>query len=239
MLPGGWSGVTQDASDCATIAPSGTCTLSFTSTTPYVAQGNITISGDNVTSPPTTALAFSLDDYLVYAVSGVSPSGEASVVANTDAAATQWSATLDNITGIDETSTAPCAGATDGRCDSDQIAALYAQPYSAYAAGLCFEIASDNTGGVSLNTWYLPAICELASAGGGASCPVGIANIDSNLVQLGFTNLASYYWSSTEYSGIPNDAAWIEFYTPGSSGQQLGAGKADVLAVRCVRQISY
>jgi hypothetical protein len=237
-LPGGWSRVSQDSSDCATIAPNGgTCTLSFTSTTPYVAQGNITISGDNITSPPTTALAFAVDDYLVYAVPTAST---AMVVANTDAGGAQmWSMSFDNIPGITETSVAPpCDGATDGNCDTDQIAAFYGTPYSNYAAGLCDEITSDNSGSVPLNTWYLPAICELASTSEGANCPVGIANIDTNLVQLGFTSLADYYWSSTEYSAVPLEAAWAQFFQIGGSLVVAG-NKSFELSTRCVRQVSY
>lgn len=236
-LPGGWSGVSQDSSNCVTIAPNGgTCTLSFTSTKPYVALGSITISGDNITSPPTTALAFSMDDYLVYAVPTAST---AMVVASTDAGVQMWSPTFDNIPGITETSVAtPCNGATDGNCDTDQIVEFYAMPYSNYAAGLCDEITSDNSGAVPVNTWYLPAICELASTSEAVSCPVGIANIDTNLVQLGFTSLTGPHWSSTESSALSTNDAWVQVFSIGGSSALI-ATKIDVLPIRCVRQISF
>lgn len=108
-LPGAWTGVTQDATGCVTIAANGgTCTLNFTSTTPYVAQGGITVTGDNITSPPTTALAFSIDGYLVWSVSGTSPAATALVLANSDTSTVSpWSFNVDSITGITQESTAP------------------------------------------------------------------------------------------------------------------------------------
>ena len=190
-LPGGWSGVTQDSSNCAALAPNGaTCTLTFTSTTPYVAQGNISITGDNIISPPTIALAFTIDGYLVFSVPTAST---ALVLASSDASSSQlWSPSYDAIAGITETSAAPpCNGATDGACDTAQIEAYYGTPYANYAAGLCDEITSDNSGAVTLGTWYLPAICELGGSGQGAGCSSGMANIDANLVQLGFSGLNS------------------------------------------------
>jgi hypothetical protein len=239
VLPGGWSGVTQDSSGCAVVAASDTCTLTFTSTTPYVAQGNIAIIGDNVASGATTALAFTIDGYLVYAV----PTGStAFVMASSDASSTvRWSATSNNIAGITETSTSPpsaCYGATDGACDSAQITAQYGTPYTGYAAGLCDEITSDNSGAVAIGTWYLPSICELGGAGQGAGCSSGLADIDTNLVQLGFGGLSGYHWSSTEFSSIPANAAWVEYFATGGSFQ-VGAVKTLSFPTRCVRSITY
>jgi trimeric autotransporter adhesin len=52
-LPDDWTGVVQDATDCMTVSPNGgTCTLTFTSTLPYVAQTNIPVTGDNIAAPP-------------------------------------------------------------------------------------------------------------------------------------------------------------------------------------------
>jgi trimeric autotransporter adhesin len=235
VLPGGWSGVTQDASNCAVLAPANTCILTFTSTTPYVAQGNISITADNITSAPTTALAFTLDGYLVFSVPTAST---ALVLADSDASSTTfWSATFDDIAGITDTSTAPpCNGATDGACDSVQIEAYYGTPYANYAAGLCDEITSDNSGTVPMGTWYLPAICEWGSAG--ASCPSGLANIDTNLVQLGFGGLTTLYWSSTEVSSSPTNSAWA-YFALFSSNRQGVAGKNSPLNTRCARAVTY
>lgn len=235
VLPGGWSGVTQDASNCALLVPNDTCTLTFTSTTPYVAQGNISITGDNISSPPTIALAFTVDGYLVFSVPTAST---ALVLADSDASTTTfWSATFNDIAGITETSSAPpCNGATDGACDSAQIEAYYGTPYTNYAAGICDGITSDNSGTVAIGTWYLPAICEWGSSG--ASCPSGLANIDTNLVQLGFGGLSSLYWSSTEVASSPTGSAWVYFGSFGSNRQGV-AGKNTALDTRCARAVTY
>ncbi len=237
-LPGGWTGVTQDSSNCAALAPSGTCTLTFTSTVPYVAQGNISITGDNIISPPTIALAFTMDGYLVWSVPTAST---ALVLASGDASSSnEWSSADNNIPGIIETSTAPpCNGASDGACDTAQIEAYYGTPYTNYAAGLCDEITSDNSGTVPLGTWYLPAICELASSGQGASCSSGLANVDTNLVQLGFGGLSSFYWSSTEYSPFPVNVAWAQYFAAGGGSVQEGLNKNILVSTRCARAITY
>jgi trimeric autotransporter adhesin len=239
MLPGGWGGVTQDASNCVMVAPSGgTCILTFTSATPYVAQGNISIIGDNIASPPTIALAFSMDGYLVWSVPTAST---ALVLASSDASSSnEWSSADNTIPGIVETSTAPpCNGATDGACDSGLIEAFYGPPFTNYAAGLCDEITSDNTGAVMLGTWYLPAICELGGSGEGVGCSSGLANIDTNLVQLGFGGLSGFYWSSTEYSGIPVNVAWAQGFAAGGGSFQEGLNKNLLFSTRCARAMAY
>lgn len=80
VLPGTWGDVTTTPTGCATVAPGGTCTLSFTSTTPYIAQNNIQITADYVQTPPTTALAFSINGYLVFSTD----SNSAEVIRQTD-----------------------------------------------------------------------------------------------------------------------------------------------------------
>ncbi|MBA2657188.1 MAG: hypothetical protein H0U70_09465 [Tatlockia sp.] len=66
ILPSAWTGVTQDASSCTIITPGNGCHITFTSTTPYIAQASIPVSGDNISNPPVTALAFSVGGYLVW-----------------------------------------------------------------------------------------------------------------------------------------------------------------------------
>ncbi len=244
-LPGGWTGVTQDASNCVVIAPNGgTCTLTLTSTAPYVAQGNISVSGDNITTPPTTALAFSMFGYMVYAV----PTGSTAVVVGSSdlSSYAAWSPTLNVVPGITETSTvaggAACNGAGDGACDTGQIATLYGAPYNAYAAGDCHQITTDNSGAVAVGTWYLPAICEMGGSGQGANCPTGEANIDTNLVQHGFIALSGTYWASTEWSSATQNAAWVQTFATGGGSHQDAynkSGGANSLAVRCVRPMPY
>jgi hypothetical protein len=248
-LPGGWAGVTQNATctdcapgatSCTSIAPNDTCTLNFTSTTPYVAEGNISITGDNISTPPTTALAFTMDCYLVWAASG--PTGQ--VIQTNDATGSpmNWSQNLINIPGITETSTTAgmdaCNGATDGNCDTGQIVGHYGTPYTNYAAGLCYGISSDNSGTVSAGTWYLPAICQMGGSGQGAGCSSGLANIDTNLVQLGFSGLSGYYWSSTEFSNSPLIGAWAEYFASGGGSNQSAINKMNQFGVRCSRTLT-
>ena len=258
-LPGGWVGVIQDASDCLVVTPGSSCTLSFTSSAPYVAQGNITVSGLNITSPPTTALAFSIDDYLVFAVPTAST---AVVVAASDSSpGILWSVTYDVILGIDEASTSSsasptspayaggtpaalaCNGSTDGSCNTANITSFYTYnsvPLSGYAAGLCQSITSDNSGAVSQGTWYLPAICQMGGPGALEYCASGMANIDTNLSQLGFAGLSvNPYWSSTEFSSFPSLSAWIQSLATSGNLFQNGVDRQNSAAVRCVREIGY
>jgi hypothetical protein len=237
VLPSSWTAVTQDASACTSIAPNSSCTLNFTATTPYIAQGNILVTGDNISTPPSLAFAFTMDGYLVWDVTSTS----AQVLATSDASTSLqvWSPDYYDI-GVNENSTSPCLGATDGSCDSGQIAAHYLTPYNAYAAGFCYEITTDNSGTVSLGTWYLPAICQMGGAGQMAGCAAGLANIDTNLVQLGFGALANngYYWASTEASANPTYSAWTQYFALGGySLQNTSAKVINALRVRCARSI--
>lgn len=98
-----------------------------------------------------------------------------------------------------------------------------------YAAGLCdaYEIDSaGNTpcvgGNTCYNDWFLPSTNQLAC-------------VKKNKTAIGGFNQV-FYWSSTEYSVIPNFSAW--FMSFASAGTTPSAGnKADPHAVRCVRLI--
>ncbi len=104
---------------------------------------------------------------------------------------------------------------------------------SSYAAELCYQSMN---GGASTGTWYLPAICQLSGSGQGAGCASGLANIDSNLVQIGFGNLSGIFWSSTEYAVSPSTSAWNQNF--GNSMQNADT-KNSRLSVRCARELSY
>ncbi len=215
-LPAGWTAVTQDSSNCTSIAPNnGTCTLSFSSTAPYVAKSNIPITADNVSSPPTTVLAFSVDGYLVFAVDSGS---SATVVDSADiSTAITW--------GNDGTVT-NCNSEVDGAVNT----ACLVMAGNAPAAAACHDSTG---GGVSPGTWYLPAICQLGSDG----CAPGLPNLQDNLIQYGFANLASsFYWSSTESNATPGMAS--EAYSPSSQLRFLMA-KINAFSARCVREITY
>lgn len=64
------------------------------------------------------------------------------------------------------------------------------------------------------------------------------ANIDTDLVQLGFGGLlGNNYWSSTEYLPTQDGAAWYEFFVSGGSGPR-SVGKNIGIAVRCSRALT-
>ncbi|AWN72863.1 DUF1566 domain-containing protein [Legionella anisa] len=223
-LPPFWTNVTS--STCAVIPANGSCIIHIASTalTPFAPQGGIPITGDNVISPPTMALAFSINGFLIYSV--VSPF--AHVIANTDFNFPgSWSADHVNIPGITETSTSPpdtCNGATDGFCNTQQITSF--DPMS-IAAGSCFFET------VPMGTWYLPSICELGTSGG-AGCSASTSTI-FNLFSLGFnTGLSGQYWSSTESSVNPTNNAWFLNFAMGAQGL---ADKSVSFNIRCARAI--
>jgi hypothetical protein len=155
------------------------------------------------------------------------------------AALTPWSATLDNIPGIAETSTSPCNGKLDGACDTAVISAFYsAVSATSYAAGFC----SASIGGRS--DWYLPAICELGydtASGCGTSSAPTLQNMQSSLVDngnMGGFDFANYYWSSTAYAAIPNNFGWMQIFEPSGASLQSGAVKSTQLNVRCARAMT-
>lgn len=139
-------------------------------------------------------------------------------------------------------------GANEGSANSAVIISTLTPPLSLsdYAAGLCSSLSVDAAGASSCtapNTcytnWYLPAICELGPYGG--ICISGSTNIQQQLFEntlissttLGLVDNA-YYWSSTEYSGIPLYVAWYEYFSTGGSSQNLVIKNYQV-GVRCSR----
>lgn len=220
ILPDGWSGVTQNSISCATIDVNDTCNLVFSSTTPYVAEGGIVITGDNITSPPPTmALAFTIQDYLVWAVSG----SEAQVIDTTDLALTPWgNFVVTNAQSL-----------TNGFQNTSKI-----QSTSDIGTSAAVNCYNSTVGGASVGTWYLPAICQMGGSGQGAGCVTGTANIDTNLVQLGFGGLSGFYWSSNEFSGSPTGLASYENFSSGGGSGQGYFSKSISLGVRCSRALT-
>ncbi|CAM3043627.1 Uncharacterised protein [Legionella steigerwaltii] len=243
-LPPAWTS-TVSSSTCSVIPGNGTCNLTLTSNAfeAFVAQGGILVNGDNISSPPTMALAFSVSGYLVYSVQ----SPNMYVIQDADSSSV-WSEDTTTIPGITETSTHPpdaCNGATDGFCNTTQIFNFYEQMQS-NAATLCYNITLDNIGPVTAGTWYLPSVCELGifdpsiPNGSDAGCPSGFPNVVTNLYSLGFlTDLSGKYWSSTEYNNAPSDAWYQEFIgnKQSTQGANVRNGSFGSLLVRCVRII--
>ncbi|MGM9454311.1 DUF1566 domain-containing protein [Legionella bozemanae] len=246
VLPALWVAAGVTSSTCAVIPANGSCMINITSPsfTAFVAQGGISVTGDNVISPPSIALAFSIEGYLVYSVID---SSVFFVVRDSDASSGfVWSMNLNDIYGITETSTSSpesCNGATDGSCNSNRLIEFYGGEVP-NAADLCYQITEDHGGEVPPGTWYLPAICELGIFTPGfpgstnANCPANTPNIANNLYSLGFLpELAvnGRYWSSTESSADSENNAWFqEFFANGISTQGTII-KNNTYGVRCVR----
>lgn len=255
QLPSSLNGVTQqESSDCASVIPQGTCTLTFTSSKAYIPQ-NIAIVGSNTMNPiERIALVFSIDNYLVYNVN--TSTGMAYVVDNSDTgSAAAWGTYGDDIPGITENDTqtsSVCNGATDGTCDTQQIVTKYVG--FNYAANGCYNKTTDNTGNVSRGTWYLPSTCELngglylnSTSNTYMSCSSPTLGSPSFPVTTGIFSLYSlgllsgiipgYFWSSTEDSDNPQDGAWLQFFASGGGGSQGNDAKDDVFGVRCSRAL--
>jgi hypothetical protein len=225
ILPSGWTGVTQNATNCATIAPSGTCSLIFSSTQPYVAQSGIAIQGTNTNTvsikmATTMTPAGSTEAYLVWAVSG----STAQVVDNMDAAV--------GVVWGQQTVRTFATSDTNGASNTTLIVQ---QDPSTTSASYCYNSTNGNA---MVGTWYLPAICQLGPPSQGICSTGGLANIYSNLYQLslgGFANNRAY-WSSTEYAPNPVVAAVVEYF--GGTNQYF-QNKANLSSVRCARSISF
>ena len=153
---------------------------------------------------------------------------------------------------------ASCNGALDGACNSSNILALYgiyttdsnnhtvstgATLTHSYAAGFC----SGPIGSPSHSDWYLPAICEMGyynpglgnDAGCGSSTIPTLQNIQTSLIDISnFTSLAGFYWSSTEYSGVPQLGAWYQYFASGGGSGQDDTVKSAQLGVRCSRALT-
>lgn len=141
-LPSGWTGVTVDASGCATLAPQGTCSLIFSSTAAYVGSNAVTIQGSNTNSINAT-IGFSVSGYTVYAISGPN---RVQVVSE-EKTARIWSTFL----------AAGAPSSTDGSSNTDAIIA--ADAVSSTAAMSCRSMGA---------SWYLPALCQWS---GGCGLP--------------------------------------------------------------------
>jgi hypothetical protein len=220
-LPAGWTDVSVLSSSCgASLAPMAACSITLASPVSYVAQNGIEITADNVPAPPTTALAFSIDGYLVFSVDSAN---SASVVDNADVSSAQsWAYS---------TSTTSATSLTQGATNTAQIVSV--EGPNAPAAYAC---SYSNEGGASTFTWYLPAICQLSNPGGTSACPAGIPSIHTNLVRLGFRPemAGDGYWSSTEASGTH---AWAVALL--ADPTEVTITKNITSGVRCARSINY
>jgi hypothetical protein len=65
-----------------------------------------------------------------------------------------------------------------------------------------------------------------------------LPNMQANLVDTGIVNLSGSYWSSTEYSAVPQVAAWLQYFAAGGGSTQAADIKQAGLSVRCSRALS-
>lgn len=245
VLPNAWSNVVPTYTGCSSINPQSSCTVSFatSSNVAYVANGAVQITGDNITNPPTIALAFTVGGYDVFAIPSA---GTALVLASSPLSTViPWSINNVLIHGITDQSSIPCAGATDGLCNTGRIVSYYATPYANYAAGGCYGIVSDNSGTVPLGTWYLPAVCQMIGPSTDSLlCGSGTPNIQDNLAQYGFLggNINRFVWSSTEDSTNPQYNAWNVAFDNSTQAVVYGVEKTNLNgspSAWCVRSIGY
>lgn len=164
-----------DDSDCISLAPGSSCNLLLSSADPYV-PCTITISGSNTTNSPTTPIAFSYLNGLVFDKTGVN--GKV-VIDVSNEFSSQWTSANANIggaTSLDDGSSNTDAIILDSSCSSDMANC---------AAQQCRNIGAP---------WYLPAINELLLINtifcpGGTSC------------NFGEFSSVTRYWSSTQSFG--------------------------------------
>jgi hypothetical protein len=226
-----WPGVIQDDSNCASIPPQGTCVLRLNSSVPYIAR-NVVITGDNINSPPTTAIAFTatVSNYLIWSIAG----NIIKVIDVINLADNQWGNNV--ITGADDL--------YNGKANTFTIQSTPGIGADGGAAGNCYNC--NNPGGAPRGTWYLPAICEMGyptSGGSPAGCASNTANIYTNLIAFGFGDFfagnSQIYWSSTEYEPIPATNAWIQAYIPSLNYPQNNNYKGfNNTSIRCAQEIT-
>lgn len=140
-------------------------------------------------------------------------------------------------------------GANDGSANTSTITGALGCTFStspSYAACLCANLSVDAAGSscTSPNTcytnWHLPAICELAPFG--SICTAGRTNMQEQLYNASPAITANFvddgfYWSSTEFTGDPTNAAWYEHFL--NSGSSQGAETKDfAFSVRCSRALT-
>jgi hypothetical protein len=247
-------GTTASSTCAATLAPAATCSITVTpgvnatsDCTSGIAPtpGVVSVSSDesNSTLVSVTVVGyrciyqggyvFAIDD--TTANTG-SIGGTVAAVAD-QASGADWSSDFFDIPGIDEGSTSPCIGNSDGACDTAQIVAHYsADPPSSYAAGACLANISGFT------DWYLPAICEMSfSAGNNAGCGSAgsplIQNMNSNIGPATLGASGSFYWTATEFSANPTVGAWGQFLGSSFSEQVPLVKNGNPSSVRCARAL--
>lgn len=256
-------------SDCSSIAVGASCTLTITpGATASAAAGDLSptpltleVTADNseevfatlhiVTygSVLQSGYIFSVDDTtdetesIGAKIVGLQDQDTAGIIwSSNGTSGTAVDTVFDNIAGIYQNSASPpdaCAGATDGKCNSEEIETTYnAIDNGFFAQGLCQGEIDD------FNDWYLPSICELGydhttvGTTCGSAAAATIQNIQLSLVDNGdIGTLSGDYWSSTLNSADAANEAWVHHFDTAAMLQQSST-KDNLLNVRCVRELS-
>ena len=220
QLPNAWSAVNQNNSQCTpTLAPGNSCNLIFYSTLAYIAEGSIPVTGDNVITPPNIAIAFTVQGYLVWAVSGITV--QVIDTAPLGAIYAWWTSFASN--PVPSTNDNTSQGLYDGKANTLDI--VNTTGSSNTAAINCYN---STNGGFPVSTWYLPSLCQTKILAG--TCTAGTANYYGNLANLGFGNffgIATADWTST-HSSSNGILAWILDIT-GNITQSLQTQPAGVI----------
>lgn len=259
-------GGTSFASNCTSLAPGATCTITVTPGGPgavTAAPGDvspipITLSvgglNTNLLEPTVQVLThgsvyqggyvFAIDDTTV---STTSIGGKAAALSDSSLpGGVFWSAgaggavARDDVAGVSDDSVPPlpfCAGSVDGKCNTDVIERQYPTTLlTEYAAGQC---QGATLGGHT--DWYLPSTCELSGTRGAVACPASQQSIQTELVDnfVAAGGLPSAdYWSSTQGSaGAATTFAWGSLLQQATGTSSL-ADKGSLYRVRCVRALT-
>lgn len=200
-------GLSVDNSDCISLAPGANCTLELASSTPY-APCMITVSGNNTANSPSTLIAFSYLDGLVFEESG----GSGKVV-NEINTTSRW------------TNNSPPSDISDAISLTEGLENTNAIVTNASCLGntaSCAAYICRHLGGISTPEWYLPAVDELSTIHG-ALC----SNAEFPCNFGGFSS--GYYWSSSQINAV--SARNVHF----PLGVQLLDSKITGLRFRCIR----
>lgn len=208
-----------------------TCNITFTATAPTtcLAAGNIAVSGDN-TNAVTTAVAFTIAGYYVFALNNSPSSSDPQVIDTSNNAATpeQWGNNVET----------DANSLTDGFANTATINGTTGIGTS--AAVSCYN---STNGGASVGQWYLPAVCQMVIGVGLPHCSNNVNTTIDNLFQLGFLsgliNDGENFWSSTEFAGGSSDVnAWVVYFQPDNTSYHTINLKSTTEVVRCTRALN-
>lgn len=243
---------TTSLSNCATLAPGASCTITITpgalpSATPGVPVPVPVDLAVRASNAPAQAVQVHVLDYgsayqggLVFAFDEAPPLAQSvsgKVATLSSATHYNWSehfvgpGPVFEVVGVTDTSVAPvgCNAKFDGACNTQRILAAPEHagvPLANYAAGVCKGTIN------AYSDWYLPAICEMSNSAA-SGCPSG-QTMHEKLQTPGLLHFADS-WSSTQASIGPVALAWRHSFATGTSQEMF---KNVAAAASCVRRFN-